>query len=71
MSTIKPSLHTSEGQRVTLEILTGRRGNRLPEIQPTQLSFSNPPTKAECDALAARLLFLERCYERLRDRMDA
>lgn len=36
-----------------LEVMTGRRGNKLdlPDIQT--LPFSNPPTQAECQSLNA------------------
>jgi len=40
-----------EAVRDNLEVLTGRRKNRitLPTVQ--DLSFSSPPTQAECQAL--------------------
>jgi hypothetical protein len=71
MSGKKPQLGTEAGRQVALEILTGRRGGRLNVITPTLLSFSNPPTQAECDELARRLLYLEQSYEILRARMDS
>lgn len=47
-----PSKQDWEAMIETIEILTGRRGDddlATPALTP--LTFSNPPTKAECEAL--------------------
>lgn len=70
MSGKKPAIKDLAGAITTLEQLTGRRGAKLPAVTPTKLSFSNPPTQTECQALAARVVYLEKCYEALRERLD-
>ena len=42
-----------EAIRTWLQIITGRRENRIPLPAYTALTISNPPTQAECRALLA------------------
>jgi len=46
-----PDKQTWEAVVELLEILTGRRKNKLDAVALTPLSFSNPPTQAEVQAL--------------------
>lgn len=59
-----------ESLRTLLGILVGRRGNKLAAITPRKLTAASSPTKAEYDALAARVLQLEQSYEAIRSRLD-
>jgi len=56
--------------RMILQTLMGRRGNKLPEITPRKLTAAAGPTKAEYDALGARVLQLEQSFEAIRARLD-
>ncbi len=49
--TYPPSRDAWNAMVETVEILTGRRGADIAAPALTTLSFSNPPTQAECQAL--------------------
>lgn len=49
--TFPPDRAAWEAAVETLEILTGRRGDKITVPALTTLTFSSPPTQAECQAL--------------------
>jgi hypothetical protein len=57
--------------KTTLEILTGRRGNRveLPKFQA--LTFSDTPTRAECEALYRYINAVRHSLEQIIKRLDS
>lgn len=56
--------------KTMLEILTGRRGNRIALPAFRALTFSAPPTQAECEALYAYINSVRDSLEQLISRMD-
>jgi len=56
--------------KIMLEILTGRRGNRITLPAFRTLTFSTPPTQAECEALYAYINSVRDSLEQLISRMD-
>jgi hypothetical protein len=56
--------------KTMLEILTGRRGNRITLPAFRTLTFSAPPTQAECEALYAYINSVRDSLEQLISRMD-
>lgn len=56
--------------KIMLEILTGRRGNRIALPAFRALTFSAPPTQAECEALYAYINSVRDSLEQLISRMD-
>ncbi|SDZ85747.1 hypothetical protein [Nitrosospira multiformis] len=56
--------------KTMLEILTGRRGNRIALPAFRALTFSAPPTRAECEALYAYINSVRDSLEQLISRMD-
>lgn len=56
--------------KTMLEILTGRRGNRITLPAFRTLTFSAPPTQAECEALYAYINSVRDSIEQLISRMD-
>jgi hypothetical protein len=56
--------------KIMLEILTGRRGNRITLPAFRTLTFSAPPTQAECEALYAYINSVRDSLEQLISRMD-
>jgi len=56
--------------KIMLEILTGRRGNRVTLPAFRTLTFSAPPTQAECEALYAYINSVRDSLEQLISRMD-
>jgi len=57
--------------RVTLEIITGRRRNAIEAPAPRALTFSSPPTKAECEALYAYVNDVRNKLDALLSRLDS
>jgi hypothetical protein len=56
--------------RTTIEILCGRRGNRI-TVPPAQtLTFSASPTKAECEALYAYVNDVRSVLQQVIERLD-
>lgn len=53
--TFPPSRGWVEAVTESLETLTGRRNNRITMPTLQALTFSSPPTQAECQALEAKL----------------
>jgi hypothetical protein len=56
--------------KTMLETLTGRRGNRIALPAFRALTFSAPPTQAECEALYAYINSVRDSLEQLISRMD-
>jgi hypothetical protein len=69
----KPSIPdgTPVWLRTTLEILTGRRKNAIAAPPPRTLTFSSPPTQAECEALYAYVNDVRNVLDRLLSRFDS
>jgi hypothetical protein len=69
----KPSIPdgTPVWLRTTLEILTGRRKNAIVPPAPRTLTFSNPPTQAECEALYAYVNDVRNVLDRVLSRLDS
>lgn len=63
-------LGTPPWLKTMLEILTGRRGNRITLPPFRTLTFSAPPTQAECEALYAYINSVRDSLEQLISRMD-
>lgn len=61
---------TPEWLKTMLEILTGRRGNRVEAPRFQTLTFSATPTKAECEALYGYTNTVRDSLEQLINRMD-
>lgn len=57
--------------RTTLEILTGRRRNKIAVPAAQTLTFSASPTKAECEALYAYVGDVRSALAQLIERMDS
>jgi hypothetical protein len=57
--------------KTTMEILTGRRGNRVvvPKFKP--LTFSDTPTRAECEALYHYINAVRHSLEQIIKRLDS
>jgi hypothetical protein len=56
--------------RTTLEILCGRRKNKISVPPPRTLTFSSPPTKSECEALYAYVNDVRNSLQSLIERFD-
>lgn len=71
-SEFPPSREWCEAVRENIEVLTGRRENKL-EMPPglEVLTFSSPPTKAECEALDAKLNVVWGVVLQMAQRLDA
>lgn len=54
-----------------LEILTGRRRNKIAVPLPRTLTFSASPTKAECEALYAYCNDVRSAVEAILTRLDS
>jgi hypothetical protein len=61
---------TPEWLKTMIEILTGRRGNKIEVPGFQTLTFSASPTKAECEALYAYTNTMRHALEQLISRMD-
>lgn len=57
--------------RTTLEIIMGRRKNAIAPPAAQALTFSSPPTQAECEALYAYVNDVRNVLERLLSRLDS
>ena len=57
--------------KTTVEILTGRRGNRVEVPKFQALSFSADPTKAECEALYRYINTVRNALEQIIKRLDS
>lgn len=57
--------------RMTLQILTGRRGNRLGALREVKLEAElSTPTKAEYDAMGQQVVLLQKQMNALTARLD-
>lgn len=56
--------------RMTLDILMGRRGNKIQPITVKKLTSVAAPTKAEYDALASQVVYLQQQFNALVARFD-
>lgn len=54
-----------------LEILAGRRRNRITAPALRTLTFSSPPTKAECEALYAYVNDVRSAVDAILTRLDS
>lgn len=54
-----------------LEILAGRRSNRITIPTLSTLTFSSPPTQAECNALEAKLNAVFQLLTQVINRLDS
>jgi hypothetical protein len=57
--------------KITLEILTGRRGNRVEMPKFQALTFSDTPTRAECEALYRYINAVRHSLEQIIKRLDS
>ena len=57
--------------KTTIEILTGRRGNRVEVPKFQALSFSATPTKSECEALYRYINNMRHSLEQIIKRLDS
>jgi hypothetical protein len=57
--------------KTTLEILTGRRGNRVEMPKFQALTFSDTPTRAECEALYRYINAVRHSLEQIIKRLDS
>lgn len=64
-------LGTPAWLKTTIEILTGRRGNRVEVPKFQALSFSAPPTGAECEALYRYVNSMRHSLEQIIKRLDS
>lgn len=62
---------TPEWLKTTLEILTGRRGNRISIPGFQHLSFSDTPTRTECEALYRYTNTVRQAVEEIVSRLDS
>jgi hypothetical protein len=53
-----------------IEILTGRRDNKITKLREVKLAAAAAPTKAEYDALALEVVTLQMKVNELIDRLD-
>jgi len=60
----------AESVRTWLQTICGRRGNRIQVPAPLTLTFSNPPTQGECQALLVYTNRLNATLKALIDRLD-
>lgn len=69
----KPGIPNDAPQwlRTMLEILTGRRGNRIEVPKAKTLTFSATPTKEECEALYSHIQEVRNSLEQLINRQDS
>jgi hypothetical protein len=61
---------TPEWLKTMMEILTGRRGNRIEVPKFEQLTFSETPTRSECEALYSYTNAVRAALEQVISRMD-
>ena len=61
---------TPEWLKTTMEILTGRRGNRIEMPKLQRLTFSETPTQSECEALYSYTNAVREALEQVISRMD-
>jgi hypothetical protein len=68
----KPGIPTGtpEWLKTMMEILTGRRGNRIEVPKFQQLTFSETPTQSECEALYSYTNTVRAALEQVISRMD-
>ena len=64
-------LGTPAWLKTTIEILTGRRGNRVEVPKFQALSFSATPTRAECEALYRYVSSMRHSLEQIIKRLDS
>lgn len=57
--------------RTTIEIICGRRKNRIAAPPARTLTFSSPPTQAECEALYAYVNEVRTALGQLISRLDS
>jgi hypothetical protein len=57
--------------KTTMEILTGRRGNRVEMPKFQALTFSDTPTRAECEALYRYINAVRHSLEQIIKRLDS
>ncbi|SOD42350.1 hypothetical protein [Nitrosovibrio sp. Nv4] len=62
---------TAPWLKTLLEILTGRRGNKITVPKFEELTFSTIPTKAECEALYSYVNSVRSSLESLINRFDS
>lgn len=62
---------THEWLKTMVEILTGRRGNRIPAPPARALTFSDTPTRTECEALYAYVNEVREAVDRIITRLDS
>jgi hypothetical protein len=61
---------TPDWLKTTMEILTGRRGNRIERPEFQRLTFSETPTRSECEALYSYTNTVRAALEQVISRMD-
>jgi hypothetical protein len=61
---------TPDWLKTTMEILTGRRGNRIEAPKFQRLTFSETPTQSECQALYSYTNAVREALEQVISRMD-
>jgi len=77
MSNVKPGLSSpkdpsfGEQVKILLEILTGRRGNKITPVYEKLLTSAAAPTKAEFDPLCEQVVALQTKINELISRLDA
>ncbi len=62
---------TPEWLKTMIEILTGRRGNRIPAPPVRALTFSDTPTRTECEALYAHVNEVREAVDKIITRLDS
>lgn len=69
----KPGIPTGtpEWLKTTIEILIGRRGNKIEAPEFQTLAFSATPTKAECEALYSYINEVRTAVENILTRLDS
>jgi hypothetical protein len=71
--TARPDQNWCDAVRENIEHLGGAKGNRfeVPDPDLGVLTFSSPPTKAECEALEAKLNVVWGFVKQIMNRLDA
>ncbi len=62
---------TAKWLRTMLEIIIGRRNNKITVPKRQTLTFSSPPTKAECEALYSYVNAVRESHEQIVNRLDS
>lgn len=62
---------TEEWLKTTLEILTGRRGNKIDVPEIPEITFSSTPTQAQCEQLYASLKATRDALNEFKKRLDS